>query len=130
MLSEVGCLALAVYFEARSDPLPGRMFVAQTVINRVESKRFPDTVCDVVLQKKQFSFFNKVYNGEPLIMSDSVVDQRAWNRSIKEAYRFYMNKPDIHDSCHYTTHNVSNKWTKKMEKLIEVDSHTWYGGGC
>lgn len=130
MLAEVGCLALALYFEARSETFEGRMFVADTIINRVESKRFPDTVCDVVMQEKQFSFFNKVYNGEALVMSDSVVDQRAWSRSIKEAYRYFLNKPDVHNSCHYATHSVSNIWTKKLEPVIRVGAHTWYNGGC
>ena len=56
------CLAQAMYFEARSEPLEGWQAVGDVVINRVRDKRYPNTVCDVVFQgefrrhKCQFSF--------------------------------------------------------------------------
>ena len=55
MLAEL-CLALAVYHEARGEPLIGQKAVAEVVMNRVASDRFPDTICGVVMQPKQFSF--------------------------------------------------------------------------
>ena len=42
------CLALNVYFEARSEDVVGQYAVAEVTLNRVASDRFPDTVCDVV----------------------------------------------------------------------------------
>ncbi len=50
------CLARAVYFEARGEPLEGQLAVAQVILNRVASGRFADTVCAVVNQRGQFSF--------------------------------------------------------------------------
>lgn len=50
------CLATAVYFEARGEPMEGQLAVAQTIINRVESGRYPSTVCGVINQPKQFSY--------------------------------------------------------------------------
>lgn len=50
------CLAMAVYHEARGEPLPGQVAVAHVVLNRVASPRWPDSVCAVVTQPRQFSF--------------------------------------------------------------------------
>ncbi len=50
------CLARAVYFEARGEPLEGQLAVAQVILNRVASGRFADTVCGVIAQPGQFSF--------------------------------------------------------------------------
>ncbi len=50
------CLARAVYFEARGEPLEGQLAVAQVILNRVASGRFADSVCGVINQRGQFSF--------------------------------------------------------------------------
>ncbi len=50
------CLARAVYFEARGEPLEGQLAVAQVILNRVASGKFADSVCGVIAQHGQFSF--------------------------------------------------------------------------
>lgn len=50
------CLAGAVYFESKGEPLAGQLAVAQVIINRAKSGRFPASVCSVVTQRGQFSF--------------------------------------------------------------------------
>lgn len=55
-LSSILCLAEALYFEARSEPLDGKLLVAEVVINRVKHDDFPDTICEVVYQEGQFSW--------------------------------------------------------------------------
>ncbi|TXC72255.1 cell wall hydrolase [Sphingomonas ginsenosidivorax] len=50
------CLAGAVYFESKGEPLAGQLAVAEVIINRAKSGRFPADVCDVVTQRGQFSF--------------------------------------------------------------------------
>lgn len=52
----VRCLAAAIYFEAKGEPVDGQLAVAEVIINRAKSGRFPDDVCDVVTQRGQFSF--------------------------------------------------------------------------
>ena len=54
--SDMRCLATAVYFESRGEPLEGQLAVAQSILNRVESGRYAGTVCGVVNQPGQFSF--------------------------------------------------------------------------
>jgi spore germination cell wall hydrolase CwlJ-like protein len=50
------CLAGAIYFESKGEPLVGQLAVAEVIINRAKSGRFPSDVCDVVTQRGQFSF--------------------------------------------------------------------------
>jgi len=51
---ELDCLAKVVLHEAGNQSRTGQLAVAQVVMNRVRSPRFPDTVCDVVMQRGQF----------------------------------------------------------------------------
>lgn len=54
--AELRCLATAVYFESRGEPLEGQLAVAQSIINRVESGRYASSICGVINQPGQFSF--------------------------------------------------------------------------
>lgn len=56
MGEDLSCVAGAIYFEAKGEPLSGQLAVAQVIINRAKSGRFPKTVCSVVTQPGQFSF--------------------------------------------------------------------------
>jgi spore germination cell wall hydrolase CwlJ-like protein len=53
---ETECLARAVYYESKGEPLAGQLTVAEVIINRAESGRFASTLCGVVRQRGQFSF--------------------------------------------------------------------------
>lgn len=53
---ELECLAGAVYFESKGEPLSGQLAVANVILNRTTSGRFPRTICGVVKQPGQFSF--------------------------------------------------------------------------
>ena len=50
------CLAGAIYFESKGEPLAGQLAVANVIINRSKSGRFPTDICSVVKQRGQFSF--------------------------------------------------------------------------
>ena len=44
------CLAEAIYFESRGEPLAGQIAVAEVILNRVDSPAYPNTVCGVTHQ--------------------------------------------------------------------------------
>ena len=54
--TELRCLAGAIYYEAKGEPLAGQLAVAEVIINRARSGRFPRSLCGVVTQPGQFSF--------------------------------------------------------------------------
>ena len=56
LTAEERCLAVAVFYESKGEPLKGQMAVAHVILNRVDSRRFPASVCGVVTQRSQFSF--------------------------------------------------------------------------
>lgn len=62
---ESECLARAVYWESRGEPLSGQLAVAEVVINRARSGRFAPTLCGVVRQPSQFSFVRRGYIPQP-----------------------------------------------------------------
>ncbi|MGK6354197.1 cell wall hydrolase [Sphingomonas sp. DT-207] len=53
---ELNCLAVGVYYESKGEPLAGQLAVADVILNRTKSGRFPKTVCSVLAQRGQFSF--------------------------------------------------------------------------
>jgi spore germination cell wall hydrolase CwlJ-like protein len=63
----IKCLTDTIYHEARGESLAGQKAVAMTVINRVKHPEFPDSICSVVYQPKQFSWTTqklKIRNSE------------------------------------------------------------------
>jgi len=63
--AESECLARAVYFESKGEPLAGQLSVAEVIINRSRSGRFPSSICAVVRQPSQFSFVRRGYIPQP-----------------------------------------------------------------
>ena len=118
MLS-VLCLALTIYHEARSEPLLGQKLVAQVVLNRVHSSRYPDTVCEVVKERKQFSFVT--HKGYAPIPSE----KRAW----QVAYDLAYNALDTHKPSrvmYYHKTSISVKWAANLQKHLVVGDHVFY----
>ena len=70
------CLASSVYYESKGEPLNGQLAVAQTIMNRTTSGRFPSTVCGVVRQPGQFSFLKGSTIPEPSHGNS------AWQRAV------------------------------------------------
>lgn len=121
------CLAQAVYFEARSETTRGQLAVAQVVLNRVESRRYPSTICGVVFQNErlrhrcQFSF---ACDGR----SDIPHEARAWETAqristiaLKHGWR------DITDrATHYHADYANPSWRRGMEQTAAFGRHLFY----
>ncbi len=71
------CLADNLYHEARGESLAGIKAVASVVLNRVASKRWPNSICKVVYQRKQFSWANKPDARHPKGLAYTRVVQRV-----------------------------------------------------
>lgn len=53
--SELNCLARVILYEAGAESRSGQLAVAQVVLNRTRSGRFPRTICGVINQRGQFA---------------------------------------------------------------------------
>lgn len=122
------CLADAVYFEARGEPVRGQIAVAQVVMNRVFSPFYPGSVCGVVYQNAnrrlscQFTF---ACDGIP----ERIDEPEAWKRAKRIASDMLDGKlwmPQIAKSTHYHAYWVHPRWVREMRKMFKIGVHTFY----
>ena len=127
------CLTDNIYFEARSQGQAGWLAVAQVTLNRVQDKRFPNTICEVVKQgltyasgdpirnKCQFSWY---CDGK----SDKPKNTKVYNE-ISELVD-YINDHDLRDitegATHYHADYVRPSWAKTKTKTTEIEDHIFY----
>ena len=131
---EEECLALNVYYEARSDNLAGMYAVADVVLNRVKDNRYPDTICDVVYQAKkdlagqvlrnkcQFSWY---CDGK----DDNPADEDSWQQAQMVAYNiinYRKFKGITEGATHYHATYVSPKWAPSLELVGTIGQHIFY----
>ncbi len=125
--TKLDCLTTAIYYEARSEPIAGQRAVAQVVLNRVTSRHYPSTVCDVVYQGStrttgcQFSF---TCDGSMAIKPRA----KAWARSRASAVNALLgiDKPTIGRATHYHTVAIRPFWSNTLLRTADVGSHIFY----
>ena len=119
---ELQCLAGAVYFESRGEPLVGQLAVAQVIVNRADSARFPSSYCGVVYQRSQFSF---VKNGQmPRIKTGSAAWERA--KAIARIAHEGLWESAAQDSLYFHAKYVRPTWIRKKVARATISSHVFY----
>ena len=122
------CLANAIYFEARSEPIRGQMAVAQVVVNRAFSGFYPKDICGVVYQNAsrhlscQFTF---ACDGK----SKVITERSHWavaNRIARQTLDGQIYVPEVAKSTHYHAAYVRPNWTREMRKLVRFGLHSFY----
>nr|WP_316657130.1 cell wall hydrolase [uncultured Gellertiella sp.] len=132
--NEQKCLADAIYFEARGEALRGQAAVAQVVLNRVRNPAYPDTICGVVYQNKdwtnqcQFSFACDN-------IRDVIWDRGRWNVAAEIGLAVTAGKiwlKDVGSATHYHAIYVKPNWAPTMKRVARIGWHIFYrtyGGG-
>lgn len=116
---ELNCLATAVYFESKGEPLAGQLAVARVVMNRSRSGRFASTICGVVKQPSQFSFVHG--GGFPVVRSNSM-----WRKAVgvaQVAIKDLFASP-APDALYFHARHVSPRWNKRQ--IAMVGNHLFY----
>jgi hypothetical protein len=122
------CLANAVYFESRDEPIRAQIGVAQVVLNRALSPYFPNNVCDVVYQNAhrrlacQFTF---ACDGK----RDVVTEPDAWARANRIAADMLDGKlwmPEVAKSTHYHDDWAHPNWVREMRRLDKQGGLIFY----
>ena len=122
MSRELECLAGAIYFESRGEPIEGQLAVAQVIINRTESGVFPSDYCSVVTQRAQFSF---VRNGRiPTNRSNAGAWERA--RKIARIAHEGMWDSEAGDSLYFHATYVRPRWARTKQARATIKSHIFY----
>jgi spore germination cell wall hydrolase CwlJ-like protein len=119
---DLECLAQAIYFEARGEPLAGQLAVARVIVNRTQSPRFPSNYCSVVTQPAQFSF---VRNGRiPAVKGDSPAWQRA--KAIAHIAHQELWESEARDALFFHATYVRPSWANTKLARATIDSHVFY----
>ena len=131
---DFSCLLEAIYHEARSEPLTGMLAVANTILNRVYSKRYPNTICGVVHQGRyvnnrpiknqcQFSYW---CDGKP----ERFTDMQSLKKSMAVAEMSLMGVivRSTFKSTHYHATYVNPKWAKESRFVLldKIGKHIFY----
>lgn len=126
---QIQCLAQNIYWEAASEPFEGKVAVAQVTLNRMNSGKFPNTVCGVVQQRNifydkvvcQFSWFcESTYKTKP-------VHPKLWEESETVAKKVLLEGfrlPSLKEALYYHADYVNPKWNK--EKIGKIGAHIFY----
>lgn len=125
---ELDCLAKNIYFESRNQPFVGRLAVAQVTMNRVDSDRFPNTVCAVVkqggerLHRCQFSWY---CDGQ----SDEINDEKRFREAMDLAITSYVSGvTDITEGSlwYHATYIKQPYWARSKTKTVRINEHIFY----
>lgn len=116
------CLAGAIYFESRGEPLSGQLAVGQVIVNRAESRRFPSDYCGVVFQRSQFSFVRG--GAMPKIRTDTA----AWRNAKALAHIVHQGMWDSEagDSLYFHAKYVKPRWAARKEARVTINRHIFY----
>jgi spore germination cell wall hydrolase CwlJ-like protein len=124
----VRCMANAVYFEARGEPVSGQIAVAQVVLNRALSGFYPRDVCGVVYQNShrhlacQFTFS---CDGIPDVVTEPDMFSRA-ERIAVDMLDGRLWIEDVGKATHYHANWVLPWWRRLMNNLISIGVHIFY----
>lgn len=124
---EFACLAEALYFEARGETVKGQFAVAEVIMNRVKSDRFPDTVCAVVNQgtgRKHQCQFSYTCDG----YKEVIAEKKAHDRVSKVARTVLDGTVGglTDGATYYHTSAVKPRWSRSFTKTAKIGVHLFY----
>lgn len=117
---EMQCLAGTVYFESKGESLEGQLAVARVVMARAKSSRFPNSICGVVYQRKQFSF---IRGGKMPRINKS---HQHWRNAVAIS-KIAMNdawKSPVEGALFFHARYVSPGW--RLTRMATIDNHIFY----
>lgn len=125
---EIQCLQQNIYFEARNQSTLGQVAVAWVTLNRVTDPRFPNTICGVVWDHKQFSW---THDGKADRPGKTELEQQAWRDAGVVATVTLLDwarglKDPTQGADHYHADYTTVGWAKQGEKLVQIDNHIFY----
>lgn len=116
---ELKCLADNIYYEARGESFTDQLVIAKVTLNRVKSKYYPNTICGVVYQRRQFEWTNK----KGLTRDPKTWDNIAYlaKTLLRPGVRFL----EGFEATHYHANYVSPDWSN-LEVYAIVGTHIFY----
>ncbi|MBJ3785974.1 cell wall hydrolase [Devosia sediminis] len=127
------CLAQAIYHEARGESATGQMAVANIIVNRARSNKFPSTLCGVIYQNADKGRYRCQFTFACDGRDDTPGERRAWINSqdlAREVYAEFALGEEIGvlpgTALYYHTTAVRPSWANTFSRVATVDSHIFY----
>jgi hypothetical protein len=127
---DLNCLAKNIYHEARGEPTNGQYAVAEVTMNRVASKHYPNTVCEVVFQenfdiirKRNVSAFSWTE-----LDTTSPVDGKTWKHAWKIAEQVYDEQAEsrVEGALFYHSKYIRPRWSRGKRRIAKIGRHIFY----
>ena len=117
---ELECLAVGIYFESKSESLPGQLAVGHVIANRAESGRFPSSYCGVLFQRSQFSFIRG--RSLPHVPRSS----RDWQEAVAVAkiVDHELHPSPMGKALFFHARRVSPRW--RLTRVGTLGNHVFY----
>jgi spore germination cell wall hydrolase CwlJ-like protein len=116
------CLAKAIYFEARGETLEGQLAVAEVVLNRARSGRYPPSICSVVTQPAQFSFI-RAGRFPPVNESSDCWKKALAIADVASKHLVTSVAPNV---LWYHATYVAPAWGRQKTKAAQIGTHIFY----
>jgi N-acetylmuramoyl-L-alanine amidase len=121
---QIEVLALNMYHEARGEGPDGMQMVGEVTLTRVEHEAFPNSICAVVYQRRQFSWTHMRKNHTPN-------DEELWNVALEMAENLINGEIDYFDNgaTHFLNPNAVKsmpRWARTFDKVGRVGNHVFY----
>ena len=121
------CLAALIFFEARGESLEGQIAVGEVAINRMESPRWPNDICAVTKQRKQFSYTHDGLSDNPEKHINNSIDAEAFEVAKIIARELLTEGKMIGlTSTHYHTVDVAPYWSHIFQRDGRIGRHYFY----
>jgi N-acetylmuramoyl-L-alanine amidase len=134
------CLHQNIYWEAGNQSTAGKVAVAWVTLNRVDSPKYPNTICGVVKQgrknsdgsmKKHKCQFSWYCDGKSDKISKNVIEQRAWEDSKIVSTMALLNRAlgkmsPVKEAVMYHADYVSPYWKTSYSRVTQIEDHIFY----
>lgn len=117
---EVACLADNIYHEARGESVAGQKAVAHVTLNRVAHHAYPDTICGVVHQRRQFSWTRNA----PLPVHEPAAYENALMVALSAMQGLSVD-PSRGATHFYDHRRVNPDWARRLPTTAVIDGHTF-----
>lgn len=132
-IEERNCLSTAIYHEARGESDDGQWAVANVIINRAMSKRFPATMCGVVYQNANQGRYHCQFSFACDGQADTATERKAWSKAKRIAAAAYSEfqrgqRPGVvpGSALYYHTRSVSPDWSSTYRRVAQIGAHVFY----
>lgn len=116
---EVKCMADMIYFEARGEPIAGQYAVGWVTLNRTTHRNYPSSICGVISQPYQYSWYKKKRNIHDVTTYRKIIQ-------VSQSVIQYYNHGVIPDGLHKIKHALFFDSLRPSKNAVKIGRHNFY----